>query len=285
MKVTRALVLAMDSEWEHAGKKKIMQKLAREVQEVFGLGLEAFKASTEPDPTIPISPRTLFVDKSKRIESVLDIVSKGAIGCATSHIRILRSVAQAHAANPAASPNDWTAVFESDAVIGIRKGKLVNLLQDEAPRASVHPSQPSILSLFVFLSPGITGSAVPIPGFRVLKSFTGLFMSTAAYLVRNRDAQTIADGLTPIEAQVDGALGMLSAIGKIPPVWGAIPSVASIFNAQLTSIQTHVYFKPVIPHGNMEVFAVFIMPWLLFFGLLIAMCVILVKQKKAMALR
>jgi hypothetical protein len=264
MRVTRAVVIAMDREWEHPLKAKGLHKLTQDVHACLGLPLERWPASTDVDPTVPVTSRVLYGKAKKRQESVLDVASMGAIGCATSHIKALRSV-------PATDdPALWTAVFESDAVLAC--GRLHALLSGDGAQAVHHPVQPGIIMLNT--SDGGLGNKARVPGLKSMHQFTNTFMGTVGYLVRNRDAGGIAAALVPISAHVDGALGIAALTGNIPPIWGTHPMPVSYFNPQLTSIHMDMPMKPLLPYKNLQLGMVIALPWALFVAMAIVLCVL-----------
>jgi hypothetical protein len=272
MRVTRAYVIAMDSERQHTLKAKGLQALETDVRDLFGIPLENWRASTDVDPEVPVVPRAVYGYQHKRQESRLDIATKGAIGCATSHVRLLRSI-----------PNndEWTLVFESDAVLGSRGPALKDFVEHgEGSRAHADPTVPlpCMIMLRINCAWVERDNREPVPGFHRVMRFIDTFMGTCAYLVRNKDARHIADALVPIELQVDGALGVATTIGKIPPIWLATPPLASAFNSQVTTIQTNFAIKPDLPYKNAELGMVVALPWFLFLACMVAVVVLATRK-------
>lgn len=276
MRFTRALVIVMDKELDVPVKVQNLRRLEQDVRTFLNLPLEKWRASTEEDPDVPVSNRAKYNTLAGRQESVLDVGTRGAIGCATSHVRALRSIAAAHAQQGTEDPHAWSAIFESDAHFGRMPAKLRQFLQDEGPRASTHtPDPPSLIILHTFVQHGVNSKAVP--DFSLLRKFTDTFMSTSTVLVRNRDAGRIAAALVPIEVQVDGGYGMAATLGLTPPVWGAVPSITGIAIGDKSSIQTRMPLKPLLPYNNSELGPILVLPWFLFLGTLIALIVLAVK--------
>ena len=269
MRVTRAVVIATPQERAHPLKAKGLHALASDVQQYLHIPLEAWAASTGLDSTVPVTSRALYGAKARRQESVMDIGSMGAIGCATSHILVLRSI----------PPNDeWTLVLESDAVLGALRGaRLAQFLDKEGAAIHAHPDQPCMIMLNTDNTMSRSNKAViaQFPGNGVFL-FEDTFMGTRGILHRNKDAHAVAAALLPVHAQVDGAIGMLNALGKIPPVWGVHPSIVGMFNPQMTTIQTSCPLKPLLPYRNGPLMVIVLMPWVLF-----AVCAVLIIVKVA----
>ena len=283
MHISHAYVVAMDTEWSHPQKAKGLARLQTDVQRHLGISLHAwpaFRATIEGpgDPSVPVTIRAAYGCKTRRLESKLDIGSAGAIGCATSHVHVLRHIGDTYGAGSGdLAANSWSAVFESDAVVGDKKGPaLSRYLARHGQAIHGHGTQPCMVLLHTHGLPIAvpTRNRKPVKGIPGMFAFTDTFTGTCGFLVRNRDARRIADALLPLEVQVDGGYGILAYLGKIPPVWAAVPPLISAYNAQVTTVQTVQALKPQIPYRNTELGLLVILPWFLFFGAFAMVCVL-----------
>ena len=268
MNITRAVVIAMDSEVNDPVKMQRMDHLRDQVRALLHVPLEIWPASTGPDPAVPLSPRVLYTVNTRRLESVLDPGTRGALGCATSHIKVLQSI-------PA--DDGWTLVLESDASFvqpdarSAMSQDLARLLRVEGPAAHVHPSRPGMIVLQRYMG-NHKGNNVTIPGFQLLRRLVAPWLGTTALLVRNSAAGAFVDSLLPVYAQIDGALGILASLGAPFPIWTTCPSVVEPVVVRGSTTQRGLSLKVILPPHNDVLLVIFVTPIVL----MVAVVVLLV---------
>jgi hypothetical protein len=226
------------------------------------------------DADISVTPRLAYHIKSRERHTHYDVNTLGAVGCADSHVRVLRHVAR-EVARGSIVANGWTLICESDAMPVAPAWK--RFLKSHARVAD----EANVCMLLLGYNARFAPDVRPAEGMH--SAFWGVptrpWQGTYALLVRNKHAGAIAEAVLPLDCHYDSALAFASLVGDIPPIWLPREPLIDEVGGHASTIQLNqLQLKTHLPADDVACSALIITPYIVAMVLFIALLCLAIAQ-------